>query len=321
MLDAGDGSEHRFNTMEVRQFIRPDIAVSAIAHLSVLALVILFTEVHPFGSVTAEPIAVDLVTSDEVPKQPDPMPTPSPTPTPQFSLPDLKVSTQPETSNAASRPASPPSRQKQPAQQEQQAAANRQEAPAQPQPQAATQPQRQATAQQQPQAAPQSQPQAAQPSPAPAPSPSPGYAPPEPDVTVKYHVMLGLPADLPAGPPSSAGKPDDFDATASSAADIASSVIGQFRSHLKTCAKLPATVAPTDHIMVKLRVMMTPDGRLASRPLVGGGSADMKAFDLVKSAIDALQACQPYTMLPADRYGEWRVLDLTLTPQDFSGAS
>src|SRR5580704_14765397 len=115
MLEAGDGSEHRFNTMEVRQFIRPDIAVSAIAHLSVLALVILFTEVHPFGSVTAEPIAVDLVTSDEVDKQPDPTPSPSPTPTPQFSLPDLKVSTQPETPNAASHPASPPSRPKQPA--------------------------------------------------------------------------------------------------------------------------------------------------------------------------------------------------------------
>jgi hypothetical protein len=46
----------------------------------------------------------------------------------------------------------------------------------------------------------------------------------------------------------------------------------------------------------------------------------MKAFDLVKSAIDGLQACQPYTMLPADRYGEWRVLDVTLTPRDFSSA-
>jgi outer membrane biosynthesis protein TonB len=287
--------------MEVRQFIRPDIAVSAIAHLSVLALVILFTEVHPFGSVTAEPIAVDLVTSDEVDKQPDP--TPSPTPTPQLSLPDLKFSTQPETPNAASQPASPPSRQKQPAQEKQQAAPNRQEAAAQPQAQAAPQPQ--------PKAAPQ---------PSPAPSPPPSYAPPAPDITVKYHVMLGLPEDLSAAPPNSAGKPDDFDATASSAADLSSSVIGKFRSHLKTCSKLPASVAPTDHIMVKLRVLMTPDGRLASQPQVGGGSADMKAFDLVKSAIDGLQACQPYTMLPADRYGEWRVLDLTLTPRDFSSA-
>jgi outer membrane biosynthesis protein TonB len=287
--------------MEVRQFIRPDVAVSAIVHLSVLALVILFTEVHPFGSVTAEPIAVDLVTSDEVDKQPDT--TPSPTPTPQLSLPDLKFSTQPETPNAASQPASPPSRQKQLAQEKQQAAPNRQEAAAQPQAQAAPQPQ--------PKAAPQ---------PSPAPSPPPSYAPPAPDITVKYHVMLGLPEDLSAAPPNSAGKPDDFDATASSAADLSSSVIGKFRSHLKTCSKLPASVAPTDHIMVKLRVLMTPDGRLASQPQVGGGSADMKAFDLVKSAIDGLQACQPYTMLPADRYGEWRVLDLTLTPRDFSSA-
>jgi hypothetical protein len=25
-------------------------------------------------------------------------------------------------------------------------------------------------------------------------------------------------------------------------------------------------------------------------------------------------------MLPADRYGEWKVLDLSFTPQDFSGS-
>src|SRR5271163_4343732 len=52
--------------MEVRQFIRPNVAASAIAHLSVLGLVIFFTEVHPFGSVTAEPITVDIVTSDQL---------------------------------------------------------------------------------------------------------------------------------------------------------------------------------------------------------------------------------------------------------------
>jgi hypothetical protein len=35
--------------------------------------------------------------------------------------------------------------------------------------------------------------------------------------------------------------------------------------------------------------------------------------------MDALQACQPYTMLPADKYKEWKVLDLPFTPQDFVG--
>ena len=39
----------------------------------------------------------------------------------------------------------------------------------------------------------------------------------------------------------------------------------------------------------------------------------------MQSAIERLQACQPYAMLPADRYGEWKVLDLSFTPQDFAG--
>ena len=48
--------------MKLRQVIPTDITASAIAHLSLLALVFVFSEVHPFGSVTAEPIAVDIVT-------------------------------------------------------------------------------------------------------------------------------------------------------------------------------------------------------------------------------------------------------------------
>jgi hypothetical protein len=293
--------------MRVRQFIRPDVAVSAAAHLSALALVVLFTEVHPFGSVTAEPIAVDLVTSDQVVNQPDPIPTPTPTPTPQLSLPDLSPETKPAPPAAPPQPAASP-----PPPQKQQTAPSRQEAAVRPQPQA--------TPQSQPQAARQSQPQTA-PQPSPAPSPSLGYTPPEPDVTVKYHVMLGLPADMSVAPLKPTGQPDGDGIEASAAADISSGVVAKFRSHLKTCSKLPATVAPTDHIIIKLTVLMTPEGRLASRPSLGGGTADMKAFDLIKSAIDGLQACQPYTMLPADRYGEWKVLNLTLTPQDFSDAS
>jgi hypothetical protein len=47
----------------------------------------------------------------------------------------------------------------------------------------------------------------------------------------------------------------------------------------------------------------------------------MKGPLLMQSAISALQACQPFAMLPADKYNEWRILDLSFTPQDFGGAS
>jgi hypothetical protein len=123
--------------------------------------------------------------------------------------------------------------------------------------------------------------------------------------------MLGLPP-----PPERTG--GGFDGPASDKADVASGIVEEFRRHLRTCAKLPPSIAASDNVRVKLRVFMTPDGRIAAEPAVVEGSASLKAFDLKKSAVDALRACQPYTMLPADRYKEWKVLDLNFTPQDFA---
>jgi hypothetical protein len=66
---------------------------------------------------------------------------------------------------------------------------------------------------------------------------------------------------------------------------------------------------------------MTPEGKLAASPILIEASASAKGPALMQGAVTALQACQPYAMLPVDRYGEWKVLDLSFTPQDFSGSS
>ncbi len=268
--------------MNPRRILRTGIAASAIAHLSVLLLVLLFSEVHPFGSVTAEPITVDLVSPAEVPlppKKEEPLPEPDAKPSDSFDL----------SPNAAS--GSPP--------------------PATPQPVATPPPQQAAL----PAPSPGTQPADAGPQP-PATDPAPAYLPPEPDLSIKYHVMLGLPSDLPAGPPK--GKPgDDFDAPASKTADIDSSLVTEFRRHLKTCARLPPSIAPSERLKITLRVLMTLEGKLAADPILIEASASAKGPALMQSAISALEACQPYAMLPADRYGEWKVLDLSFTPQDF----
>lgn len=125
-------------------------------------------------------------------------------------------------------------------------------------------------------------------------------------------MLLGLPQDRPG---------DGFDAVATRKAEIASGPIAEFRSHLKTCSRLPESVSPSDKIAIKLRVFMTTDGRLAAKPMLIEASASAKGPALMQSAINALQACEPYAMLPADKYNEWRVLDLSFTPQDFTGAS
>ena len=64
---------------------------------------------------------------------------------------------------------------------------------------------------------------------------------------------------------------------------------------------------------------MNPNGRLAAEPMLIAGTASVKALQLKQSAVEALNGCQPYSMLPADRYGEWKVLEMSFTPQDFAG--
>ncbi|ANW05649.1 hypothetical protein LMTR13_17670 [Bradyrhizobium icense] len=277
--------------MELRRIIPSDITASAIAHVSLLTLVLLFSEVHPFGTVTAEQVPVEIVTPHEVPEQPrqaeqqvaESRPEPAQSPQPDFSLLEKPAANPP-----------PAPEQQQPRSQQQAALAT---------------------------------PRAAEPQPVaslPPPTTAPAYRPPEPDVSIKYQVLLGLPPDLslqPQAPAQARNKGDDnFDGPATEAADISSAVIAEFRRHLKTCSKLPAALSGADDVRVKLRVLMTPDGRLAAEPILIEASASMKGPLLMQGAIRALSACQPYAMLPVDRYGEWKVLDLSFTPQDFSAS-
>ena len=281
--------------MNLRQAIPSDMTASAIAHLLLLALVFVFSEVHPFGSVIAEPIAVDIVTPKEIiEEKPEPVPTPTPpTPTPEL---DFSMLEKPAEASASASAPAPAAQQPAPARPQQQAGLAPSHSQQQP---AASEPQQQAAA-----------------------SSVPAYKPSEPDLSIKYHVMLGLPPDIsmtpPPAPSRSGEKPgDNFDAPANKAADVASNVVAEFRRHLRTCSKLPASLTSSDDVKVKLRVLMKQDGRLAAEPILIEASASMKGPLLMQSAIQALEACQPYAMLPLDRYGEWKVLDLSFTPQDF----
>src|SRR5258707_2555336 len=268
MLVSGATSKNCATTMNLRRIIQTDITASAVAHLGLLALLLLFSEVHPFGEVTAETVAVDIVTPQEIAEKAvaENTPEPAPTPQPDFSL--LEKSVAPGAS------APPPS-----AGRQQQAALSA----SRPGPQ-------QAAGQPPAQSAPTAQ----------------AYTPPAPDLSIKYHVMLGLPPDIsPMPPPSRSGVKagDDFDAPAIESADIRSSLVAEFRRHLRTCSKLPADLKASDDVKVKLRVLMNQDGRLATEPILIEASASAKGPLLMQAAIRALQLCQPYAMLPLDRYG------------------
>ncbi|MCA1497846.1 MULTISPECIES: hypothetical protein [Bradyrhizobium] len=279
--------------MELGKIIRTDIAASAIAHLTLVALIIVISEVRPFHSQPPETVAVDIVTPEQVKqeetkaeeKKEEAKP---PEPLPDLKLPKPDITDKAEASKPAARPqaaAPSPSQQASPEQQQKQPQASKQrEANAQPPPPAA---------------------------------PPPAYQTPQPDVTIKYGVMLGLPPELPVEPKGA--KDDGGDANDSIAAKLPPEVIAELRRHLRGCAKLPPGVAPTDNVHVKLRTVFATDGTLAREPILIEAPPSAKGVAIVKSATSALQNCQPYKMLPANLYGEWKVLDLPFSPKDFGG--
>ena len=63
--------------------------------------------------------------------------------------------------------------------------------------------------------------------------------------------------------------------------------------------------------------MLATDGTLARPPILIEAPPSTKGVAIVQSAMSALQACQPYKMLPVDKYEEWKVMDLSFTPGDF----
>ncbi|MBH5398332.1 hypothetical protein HZZ13_11085 [Bradyrhizobium sp. CNPSo 4010] len=280
--------------MELRKIIRTDIAASAIAHLTLVALIIVISEVRPFHSQPPETVTVDIVTPEQVKEEAkagEKEETKPPEPLPDLKLPKPDATDKTEASEPAAKPQAPapsPSQQASPEPQQKQ-----------PQPSQASK-QREANAQPPAQTTPQ-----------------PAYQAPQPDVTIKYGVMLGLPPELPVEPKGA--KDDGGDANASIAAKLPPEVIAELRRHLRTCAKLPAGVAPTDNVHVKLRTVFATDGTLAREPILIEAPPSAKGVAIVKSATSALQSCQPYKMLPANLYGEWKVLDLPFSPRDFGG--
>ena len=81
-----------------------------------------------------------------------------------------------------------------------------------------------------------------------------------------------------------------------------------FRERLVSCSKRPVGIEASDKVIIRVRMSFNQDGSLSSRPrlLVPAPSAKQRA--LMVSVVDALESCQPFTMLPPDKYNLWKTL-------------
>jgi hypothetical protein len=125
--------------------------------------------------------------------------------------------------------------------------------------------------------------------------------------------MLHLPVQI--GSAGSEAPPSE------NAAKLSSDEIAEFKEHLKKCWAPPAGVPDIKKLKAVIRVSLRPDGQLMGKPALLAASASLSGPALVESAMRALAQCQPYTILPAQKYKEWKLLDLNFSQDDILDVS
>jgi len=110
-----------------------------------------------------------------------------------------------------------------------------------------------------------------------------------------------------------------FDAEATTAANLSADEKSAFKAHLKKCWKLPNGMSEAQGTRVTLRIFLKRDGGLAGEPLLIEASASRDGPRLMQAAIRSVKECQPFAFLPAERYREWKALDVTFSPKEMAG--
>ena len=93
------------------------------------------------------------------------------------------------------------------------------------------------------------------------------------------------------------------------------SLADALRNAIRACWNvIPGAPNPADQI-VSFELHLNRDGTIASWALVDAPSNNSFTRSAVDAASRAVYMCQPYTMLPANRYSEWQEFRLRFDPR------
>jgi hypothetical protein len=286
------------------RFIRHGLVISALGHVGMLAVGLLFVRASSQQAVPPDATLVEIVTPNEMPRLSG---TPSALPT---SGSEAAATSQPAT--AVSEPSVPP----RPEKKEQKAQKDQRKS----QRNAAQKPQAQQTAPPQPQAPPMTQTETADVAVAPPPPPAPPDPPapsaaetpdaPETAATAAQLAQLALLGGWLGG---------GFDAAPIDSPFVDYDFTLPFREVVSACAPPVPGVGPREKISVRMRIFLNRDGTLAKAPLLREQNPSAKQQAMMESFLAGLKKCQPYTMLPPDRYDRWKIIDLLVFPMNSFG--
>lgn len=109
------------------------------------------------------------------------------------------------------------------------------------------------------------------------------------------------------------GAPEGRDAT------MSANEIDAFRAAISRCWSPPIGGLGAESIAVKLRLRFNQDGSLARPPEVASSSAAPGFPAASDAAARAVLQCQPYTMLPRDKFAQWGDMVLNFDPREMYG--
>jgi hypothetical protein len=265
--------------------MRNGLAISAIVHLAALLMAVaLIGSPRPFAPAQVDSVAVELVTPDEVAPAPAEKQPAEESLLPSQQPPQFGPDNEGKTSEPQASPQSPTS-----------------------------------PPQQTPPPPPQSEQQAdpAQPASAPQASTAPSGADQSIFAPSRIQDLLDLtPSPSEQTPATAPG----VDAPAETRADLSRDEVARLKAHLRKCWKAPPGLESSQRIRVVVRVFLARDGALAAEPeLVEAPPPTRSGPRLVEAAMRAVRQCQPFGFLPPDRYDEWKILDLNISPREMAG--
>jgi outer membrane biosynthesis protein TonB len=103
------------------------------------------------------------------------------------------------------------------------------------------------------------------------------------------------------------------------AAQLSQSEIDALRKRLGECWNPPAGATNGGQLKVVLRVMFKPDATVATPPQLVAATPSPFGPAMAESAKRAILTCQPFTMLRADHYEQWKDIEITFDPREMFG--
>jgi hypothetical protein len=276
----------------LKRFIRREVVISVAAHASLLGLVLVSANGTP--PVPPEAMTVEIVPSSEAPQIENNNNIDGTTL--ESTSNGSEVSSASEKGSTSTRRPQPKAKLPSLQQTQSRVNAKRNSNRAAAEPQAASP------------AEPETQPQASEPllpptTPTDEPQPHPKEAASQTDAQDMFAMPLTLPGGRLGG---------GFDTPTSAPAMLPHDDIAAFKARLSSCSRLPPGI--DRDVAIALRISFKRDGTLASPPQLLDASLSPDAATLMTTAINALERCQPFTELPADKYKKWRTLNLIVTP-------